>query len=83
MICLLSSQHAGAPKGSQALSAQLSALGDCVACVLIDEAQFLTPEQVDQALKLVDGANYRFWGSYGFYADITLLLYFPYRIPSN
>ena len=36
----------------QALSAQRSDLSDGVACVLIDEAQFLTPEQVDQALAI-------------------------------
>ena len=34
----------------QALSAQRPDLSVGVACVLIDEAQFLTPEQVDQAL---------------------------------
>ena len=36
----------------QTLSAQRSDLSDGVACVLIDEAQFLTPEQVDQALAI-------------------------------
>ena len=36
----------------QTLSAQRSELSDGVACVLIDEAQFLTPEQVDQALAI-------------------------------
>ena len=36
----------------QALSAQRSDLSDGVACVLIDEAQFLTPGQVDQALAI-------------------------------
>ena len=36
----------------QTLAAQRSHLGDGVACVLIDEAQFLTPEQVDQALAI-------------------------------
>ena len=36
----------------QTLSAQRSQLSDGVACVLIDEAQFLTPEQVDQALAI-------------------------------
>jgi thymidine kinase len=36
----------------QTLSAQRSDLSGGVACVLIDEAQFLTPEQVDQALAI-------------------------------
>jgi len=36
----------------QTLSAHRSELSDGVACVLIDEAQFLTPEQVDQALAI-------------------------------
>ncbi|MBR9796347.1 MAG: thymidine kinase [Gammaproteobacteria bacterium] len=36
----------------KALSTQRSDLSDGVACVLIDEAQFLTPEQVDQALAI-------------------------------
>ena len=36
----------------QTLSAQRSDLSDGVACVLIDEAQFITPEQVDQALAI-------------------------------
>ena len=36
----------------QTLSAQRSELSDGVGCVLIDEAQFLTPEQVDQALAI-------------------------------
>ena len=36
----------------QTLSAQRSELSDGVACVLIDEAQFLRPEQVDQALAI-------------------------------
>jgi len=36
----------------QTLSAQRSDLSGAVACVLIDEAQFLTPEQVDQALAI-------------------------------
>ena len=36
----------------QTLSAQRSDLTGGVACVLIDEAQFLTPEQVDQALAI-------------------------------
>ena len=36
----------------QMLSAQRSDLSGGVACVLIDEAQFLTPEQVDQALAI-------------------------------
>ena len=34
----------------QTLYAQRPELNDGVACVLIDEAQFLAPEQVDQAL---------------------------------
>ena len=36
----------------QMLSAQRSDLSGGVACVLIDEAQFITPEQVDQALAI-------------------------------
>ena len=36
----------------KALSTQRSDVSDGVACVLIDEAQFLTPEQVDQALAI-------------------------------
>ena len=36
----------------QTLSAQRSDLSSGLACVLIDEAQFLTPEQVDQALAI-------------------------------
>ena len=36
----------------KALSTQRPDLSDGVACVLIDEAQFLTPEQVDQALAI-------------------------------
>ena len=36
----------------QTLSAQRPDLSAGVACVLIDEAQFLTPEQVDQALAI-------------------------------
>ena len=36
----------------KAVSTQRSDLSDGVACVLIDEAQFLTPEQVDQALAI-------------------------------
>ena len=36
----------------QTLSAQRSDLSHGVSCVLIDEAQFLTPEQVDEALAI-------------------------------
>ena len=52
----------------QTLSVQRSDRGDGVACVLIDEAQFLTPEQVDQALAIAvldDDSGGRLWDSYG------------------
>ena len=49
---LLLSSDQNLRRALQTLSAQRSDLSGGVACVLIDEAQFLTPEQVDQALAI-------------------------------
>ena len=49
---LLLSPGQGLRVALQTLSAQRPDLSVGVACVLIDEAQFLTPEQVDQALAI-------------------------------